>query len=281
MDADRTYRQNYRLWGTRYASAGCWSPELFSGLISKYTREKLGISINLSTWRHMSIAIGQRFGLDGPIFEPIREDEDQDVDADIFHLQAAHSRSIAEAKYARYLGSGAGIVQTRSDRYQLLSTRWHQILGLASRPAAGRSNKHYRSVSDQQQQLAIRSRIKRLKHLKQMDLDQTLISIFGPGSSYRYQQRSILEAICGTTNQPPAARIVAILPTGAGKSLLFMIPALQRMGGLSIVIVPLVSLKNDLFRRLVFDLSGYRFKYLYNLPVQSNLADLFCLFEKI
>jgi superfamily II DNA helicase RecQ len=44
--------------------------------------------------------------------------------------------------------------------------------------------------------------------------------------------------------------IVAVMPTGGGKSMLFMLPAWVS-GGLTVVVVPLIALRGDLKRRCV------------------------------
>jgi superfamily II DNA helicase RecQ len=45
-------------------------------------------------------------------------------------------------------------------------------------------------------------------------------------------------------------QVVVILPTGAGKSLLFMLPYTLPDAGITILVVPLVALRRDLLRRL-------------------------------
>jgi len=45
-------------------------------------------------------------------------------------------------------------------------------------------------------------------------------------------------------------QVVVILPTGAGKSLLFMLPCTLPGTGITILVVPLVALRGDLLRRL-------------------------------
>jgi superfamily II DNA helicase RecQ len=42
--------------------------------------------------------------------------------------------------------------------------------------------------------------------------------------------------------------VVAIMPTGGGKSMLFMLPAWAVPGGTTIVVVPLISLRQDMAR---------------------------------
>ena len=45
-------------------------------------------------------------------------------------------------------------------------------------------------------------------------------------------------------------QVVAILPTGAGKSLLFMLLCTLPEAGITILVVPLVSLHVDMLRRV-------------------------------
>lgn len=43
--------------------------------------------------------------------------------------------------------------------------------------------------------------------------------------------------------------VVAVMPTGGGKSMLFIVPAFAAPGGTTIIIVPLVALQADMMRR--------------------------------
>jgi superfamily II DNA helicase RecQ len=53
-----------------------------------------------------------------------------------------------------------------------------------------------------------------------------------------------------TTIMSWTEQVVVILPTGAGKSLLFMLPCTLPDAGITILVVPLVALRGDLLRRL-------------------------------
>jgi hypothetical protein len=45
------------------------------------------------------------------------------------------------------------------------------------------------------------------------------------------------------------SHVVAVMPTGAGKSMLFMLPAWAEQGGTTVVVVPLIALRGDIMRR--------------------------------
>jgi hypothetical protein len=221
---------------------------------------RLGVKIGIASWRHIAIAIGMKCGLDAS--STAEGDSDGSADeADMFHAQAAHTRQVAERKYARSLTLGPNVVLSTRQRFKQISLAWHELLGLASmHPLAGGSSsgasskKHSRSISAAHgPDLAARSRIKRMKQLARLDLQAALEGLCGRDARFRLDQQAILEAIC----KARTARIIAIMPTGSGKSLLFMLPASIRLGGCSIVVVPLVSLRSDLFKRLVLLLGSY------------------------
>jgi len=76
-----------------------------------------------------------------------------------------------------------------------------------------------------------------------MDLDQLLLDRFGFGE-FRPGQREIC------THVAEGGDALVVMPTGAGKSLCFQVPALAR-GGLTIVVSPLIALMKDQVDALV------------------------------
>src|SRR5512135_2846242 len=70
-----------------------------------------------------------------------------------------------------------------------------------------------------------------------MDLDTTLRDVFGlPG--FRPAQREVIEAVLA--GRPT----VAVMPTGAGKSLCYQLPAVV-LGQTALVVSPLIALMKD------------------------------------
>ncbi len=72
--------------------------------------------------------------------------------------------------------------------------------------------------------------------------DQVLRDVFG-FDAFRPGQQEIVEAVCADEN------VLAIMPTGGGKSLCFQLPALLR-DGVTVVISPLIALMRDQVRAL-------------------------------
>jgi len=71
---------------------------------------------------------------------------------------------------------------------------------------------------------------------------RALTQVFG-FDDFRPGQREILEAIFSSED------VLAVMPTGAGKSLLYQLPAVVR-GGMTIVVSPLIALMRDQVRQL-------------------------------
>jgi superfamily II DNA helicase RecQ len=71
-----------------------------------------------------------------------------------------------------------------------------------------------------------------------MDTAAELKQMIGPQAQFRGIQKQALGAV--VSGLP---LVVAIMPTGGGKSLLFMLPAWVQPNGMTVVVVPLVSLK--------------------------------------
>ena len=75
-------------------------------------------------------------------------------------------------------------------------------------------------------------------------MNVSLREMLGPTASFRGSQLEGLRAI--VSGEP---RVVMVMRTGGGKSLMFMLPAFCSVGGVTVVVVPLISLRSDLERR--------------------------------
>ncbi|KAH1416812.1 hypothetical protein KXX32_009757 [Aspergillus fumigatus] len=65
-----------------------------------------------------------------------------------------------------------------------------------------------------------------------------------PNMQFRGVQDPAMQAI-----QQGESPVVAVMPTGGGKSMLFMVPAFTAPGGTTIIVVPLVTLRADMMRQ--------------------------------
>ena len=75
-----------------------------------------------------------------------------------------------------------------------------------------------------------------------MPIEKTLKDRFGL-NSFRLGQKQIIESVLGGKD------VLAVMPTGGGKSLCYQLPAVMRQG-LTVVVSPLIALMNDQVRIL-------------------------------
>lgn len=260
---------------------GPWETDRLTRVISRETGTRLKCRLTTLEYRHCAITIGRQFvgeqfghGYQEQVGEGEVEEPEMEVDSGL-ELQAGRTEKIGVQTY----GVPIDIVQHLSLRsiqfFRQLSDGWHRFLGLsstwqheeASRRQSSRSDcKRYAEASDGQEDPRKRprpggsdGRPVRLCHLPSIavardilagkdDLTNSMRRVLGRNDvSFRSkEQEDALRAILA--NETP---LVVVLPTGGGKSLLFMAPACLKDPGVTIVVVPFRALINDLKTRLV------------------------------
>src|SRR5579859_5374457 len=124
--------------------------------------------------------------------------------------------------------------------FEKVTDRWHSFLGLRS--------KGENDSKVQQRALSLMASIpqaKRIKRDMESEMQEALKGFLGKSSKFRSkEQRVRLRAVL--EGESP---LVVILPTGGGKSLLFMLPAWLEGARTTIVVSPFVALANDTERR--------------------------------
>jgi late competence protein required for DNA uptake (superfamily II DNA/RNA helicase) len=161
----------------------------------------------------------------------------------IADLQAAHSSHVAGMVYARGIMDQAGTTAHRQRMFRVSSTDWHRFLGFASADQpVDELGKRKRSPWEDE---AEESRVYRRHRLNTMDMTSALQQMTGQATiQFRGVQAPALRAI-----QDGESPVVAVMPTGGGKSMLFMLPAFAEPSGTTIVVVPLLALRSDMIRR--------------------------------
>ncbi|KAG9379178.1 RecQ Superfamily II DNA helicase [Pyrenophora tritici-repentis] len=127
-------------------------------------------------------------------------------------------------------------------QFRASSTDWHRFLGFqAGLDDQRRSSKRKRAPFESE---ADEARVDRWQRLRKMDARAQLKRMMGEEAKFRGVQEAAIKAI--TAGESP---VVAVMPTGAGKSLLFMLPAWAEQGGTTVVVVPLIALRGDMAQR--------------------------------
>jgi superfamily II DNA helicase RecQ len=86
--------------------------------------------------------------------------------------------------------------------------------------------------------------VRRWELLRQLDPLVRLRELFSPQVEFRPKQDEVLRAVYDGVSP-----ILAIMPTGSGKSLAFILPASYEFSGTTIVVTPLLALQQDMLRR--------------------------------
>jgi hypothetical protein len=237
-----------------------WNSERLREVLKRESRVGLhGQALNLAAYRNIAIGISRRFLRPSSMF-PNNAQEGEPPDAideedgalgddpeqwlgQIADLQAGHSSHVAGMVYARGIMEQSGAILERRQQFRVSSTDWHQFLGFESSQASasvlGKRKRAPFEVDAQERQT------ERRVLLLETNLEETLPQMMGQDDwQFRGVQKPAVQAIC--QGESP---VVAVMPTGGGKSLLFMFPAWVAPGGLTVVVVPLISLRGDLLQR--------------------------------
>lgn len=165
------------------------------------------------------------------------EGEDEDGGLASFNAanQAGHSQFTEEGVYGREVTEAQNVFMSKKAIYRRVSKSWHAFL-------------LFGSVTEEvevlkEMQVRQMEKLKRWRKIRAIKLDQQLKNLLGDSAVFRGVQEPALKAIM--RQQSP---VVAIMGTGGGKSLLFMLPA-SCSTGLTVVVVPLISLRQDLKAR--------------------------------
>ncbi|KAF1933797.1 uncharacterized protein M421DRAFT_396097 [Didymella exigua CBS 183.55] len=131
--------------------------------------------------------------------------------------------------------------QTMAEReaFWRVSMDWHRVLEFASAWEDGRMHPGVRAEMVAQQE---KQALQRWSSLAMVDLKAEFRRLAGqPDAEYRGKQEESLEAV-----MQRRLRVLVVMATSTGKSMLFMLPASVSPGGVSVVVALLNALRDDL-----------------------------------
>ncbi|KAM6523080.1 hypothetical protein FSOLCH5_003699 [Fusarium solani] len=222
-----------------------WTSDRVRRIIQRHSRRLLGTTLNISSWRQIAIAIARRY-LNGAFKEAtLDEDEDDDLDDSPTDLQAGHGTHVAGMVYARDLQQGLFSTASMREKFRAVSRQWHRFLEFQDGDEATVAGigRRKRAPYDTERE---HNRFQRFKRMQQVNIAGQLKQMMGEEAEFRGQQETVIRAIM--RGESP---IVQIAGTGEGKSMSFLLPAYcsNDDGGTTVVIVPLVALRDDMHRR--------------------------------
>ncbi|THV64024.1 hypothetical protein D6D28_10221 [Aureobasidium pullulans] len=228
----------------------------FKQTTERYTGCK---GINISSYRHIAIAISRRYLTAAEQFVDAVDASDEHGDAaekttNPLDAQASHSSYVAQLVYGRDGQAIGGSLLTSRDKFRTVSRAWHALLECDLTLEVGKkgSNKanddnHVNDDDDSNdpyEALAEKHVARRWALLRRSSPLVRLRELVSPQAEYRSKQEEVLRAVYDGDSP-----ILAIMPTGSGKSLSFILPASYEFSGTTIVIVPLLALQQDMLRR--------------------------------
>ncbi|KAI4192651.1 MAG: hypothetical protein LQ350_008599 [Teloschistes chrysophthalmus] len=221
-----------------------WTSLRMSRALQDASQAGIGVKFGLQVWRQLAIGISRRKLQSEHTFREDDEDEDgdfyEDEAGEILDLQSGHSSHVAGIVYARGIHEIHGVVASKRKRFRGASIAWHDFLGFVDEAGVEMGRKRRAEFEFEAEDAAFG----RWKRLRQVDMQTELRGMLGEEARFRGIQSEALEAI--RQGQSP---VVVVMGTGGGKSLLFMLPAWISRGGTTVVVVPLIALRQDLIDR--------------------------------
>ena len=223
------HRQDWKIWHTD-ARDREWTPARISREMKAASEQALGDGLTLRSWRDISIAVSRKYLRKGEgRFKHDEEDWDDEAEGDeVEDMQAGHGTHVAGIVYARGIREQDGVVESMRQKFRRASENWHRFIGFQIPGEGIRGGKRKQAGWEADME---NERRKRHRRFRTIDIDMELRRMMqNDHAEFRGFQKSVVESIMSGQE-----RILAIMPTGGGKSLLFMLPAFCGEGGVTIV----------------------------------------------
>jgi superfamily II DNA helicase RecQ len=187
--------------------------------------------MTVQEYRHIATAIDRKF-IRRQDAEPDDDDDEEDGDDNVHDLMAAHSSKLANARYARMGGLTRSLTSESISIFRTISDKW-QIW--------------YKLEIRRKKNLEVKSEtgVMAAENGPTGYITSTLRKLYGQGGKFKtkHQEDAVMSVTTGMN------QLFVILPTGEGKSLTFILPAMIPEARTIIVIIPLIILVEDMLKR--------------------------------
>lgn len=227
--------------------------------------------LHISNWRQITVAIVKtKFASQIGAFEIDNGDEDgEELEQDIRTLTKMRNHTVRTANRAYANQNGANFSNTWDGLIRMglhASTLWQDFWGLSV--MVQNRKRAYEGTETPRLKKRIAMGVYRPR--KPWSTEALLGGLRDLYHDESLEWKSTEQAEALTLVMTWTEQVVVVLPTGAGKSAVFMLPCTLPDAGITVLIVPLVSLRCDLFRRL----QDLRIGYLEWLPGERREAGL-------
>ena len=233
-----------------------WGTNRVTRALQEVSMQYMGVKIGILAWRHATKAIFRRYmGSNSAETKQVVETDDMMEDGEVgIRADAVDAMDQASAKQTGHgvlMGDGIygrGIQESAFSRpgdrglFRRVSRAWHGFLMMPSSMGEAVDGTAHMSLQKMMQGAGEVARM-RWQRTRRVDAQKELREMMGENAEFRSVQERALRAIM--QQQTP---VVVIMGTGAGKSVLFMLPA-RCSEGVTIVITPLVALRGNMKQR--------------------------------
>jgi superfamily II DNA helicase RecQ len=225
-----------------------WTSGRMRQALERVTSKGLGHALHIPAYRDVAISINRRYMRGRTAFDKDEDGNDgndgETGEDEIGDLQAGHGSHVAGMVYARGMFEMDGAVASKRQQFRQSSIDWHRLLAIQSAVEMRPGQKRKRDTFEEEASEAQYERWARLQQMNMREQFARMMKLEARECQFRGVQEQAIEAI-----QARVSPVVAVMPTGTGKSVLFMLPAWAESGGTTVVIVPLIALRYDMQRR--------------------------------
>jgi superfamily II DNA helicase RecQ len=243
---------------------GAWETDRLTRVLKRETANRLGVKLHTLDYRHTAVGIGrekvgQAFskGYDDDVGE-VEEEEVDDAGEDIVELQNSRTTSMGIGNYAVPIDIVKHLSVRSIDAFRPLSMLWHKFLGVDGKKGGRQQEKQVEEREDARKkrvrdsifETTVRPREKEVRvetTTHESDVCKAMQRIF---KTQNVGFRSVEQELAVYAVLDKQTPLVVVLPTGGGKSLLFMVPGCVEEGGMTVVVVPYRALIADLVARI-------------------------------
>ncbi|KJK87120.1 hypothetical protein H633G_09028 [Metarhizium anisopliae BRIP 53284] len=248
----------------RHGPSGRWKTEKLSSLLAREIGAELGLRMGTARYRIVVIEMGRV--VEGLVMEEVEKRiegdgrdgiEMDELSGEVLHiggswnivwdLQSTHGTKTARQHYAVHIGMPGHLHPMLVRKYHEISRLWHSFLEKGDpKKTWGRGWGRARGDEEDEEDDEGNKKRPDVEDIKAESL-AALRQLEGSGATWlSAKQEECMHAIMRLEG---ARHLICVLRTGAGKSNLFMAPALMRGRGTTVVVVPFSTLIDDLVKR--------------------------------
>ena len=214
---------------------GPWKMEIFTKELKSRTGKEFGWEMTLADYRHFILAIEKKiirpnaFLHVGDMAGADEAEEEEGALDSAWDQVAGHGSTTALAAYAREIGFAKKLTPEAVDLFHMFAKEYHRFYGVLSvdvKPKRVVAGLHGLMTGQERKE----------------EVDRVMTLWYGAGYSWRSpHQKSATDVIVSGTSP-----LFVVLPTSAGKTTTYLLPAKMKGNGTTVVITPLIALGKQL-----------------------------------